>query len=89
MKFLFKLVVLAVVIAVAVPVVQHRAVSPCTMLKQEIVRQSEEAVREAGAQMEAETAAADVELDEETREAAEDVAELARIKLGLESADED
>ncbi len=76
MKFFFKLVVLAVVVAIAVPIAQYRTVSPCTMLKKELVRQSEEAVREAGEQVEAEIAAADIELDEDARDAAEDVAEV-------------
>jgi len=76
MKFLFKLALLAVVIAIAVPIAQYRTLSACTMLKKELVKQSEEAVREAGAQIEAEVADADVELSEETQAAAEDVAEI-------------
>jgi F0F1-type ATP synthase membrane subunit b/b' len=46
------------------------------MLEKEMVRHSEQAVREAGAEIEAGIAEAEVEVDGETREAAEDVAEL-------------
>jgi hypothetical protein len=74
MKTLIKLALLLVVVAIAVPVVQYRTLSPCTMLKKEMVRQAEEGVRQAGEQVRGELDAADVELGEETEAVAEDIA---------------
>ena len=74
MKMLIKLVLLVIIVAVAVPVLQYRTVSPCTMLKKEMVRQAEEGVRQAGEQVREGLDSANIEVGEETERIAEDVA---------------
>jgi hypothetical protein len=74
MKALFKLVVLLLVIAVAVPIAQYRTVKPCTMLRKELVWRTERQLRDAGQQAREGLDSANVELSEDTEALVGDIA---------------